>query len=294
MMKRTGYLIVLSLITIVCVVLGSIKHFGGIKLGMPFALFGGGEKIGTIVVKGDDGSVSGNTISLDEFNEMKIDLNVMDLTIETGDEACIHYECNKKNLVPSIDVEDGKLIIKQPKMKNIFNIGRVKCKMTITVPKDKDMKDVVITTDTGDVKIADLTGESLSLDTDTGDIKLNKCDFASSKIDGDTGDMKYESCNLGDCEISNDTGDVSLINSDFAGESGSLNIDNDTGDVRIEGCRDLGLFVTDLSTDIGDIEVNGTNCKKKYSQEAVSSSQSEKNPKIVISTDVGDIRVNQK
>lgn len=293
-MKRTGYLIALSLITIVCVVLGSIKHFGGIKLGMPFALFGGGEKIGTIVVKGDDGSVSGNTISLDEFNEMKIDLNVMDLTIETGDEACIHYECNKKKLVPEIYVDDKVLVVKQQSFKNIFNIGRVKAKMVITVPKDAEYSRVSIDTDTGDVAINDIKGDVLSLSTDTGDIKITGISFEKSDIEGDTGDMKFNSCNLGDTEISNDTGDVSLINSDFAGESGSLNIDNDTGDVRIEGCRDLGLFVTDLSTDIGDIEVNGTNCKKKYSQEAVSSGQSENNPKIVISTDIGDIRVNQK
>ncbi|MCR5700583.1 MAG: DUF4097 domain-containing protein [Lachnospiraceae bacterium] len=293
-MKRTGYLIALSLITIVCVVLGSIKHFGGINLGMPFALFGGGEKIGTIVVKDDDGSVSGNTIGLDEFNEMKIDLNVMDLTIETGDEACIHYECNKKKLVPEIYVDDKVLVVKQQSLKNIFNIGRVKAKMVITVPKDAEYSRVSIDTDTGDVAINDIKGDVLSLSTDTGDIKITGISFEKSDIEGDTGDMKFNSCNLGDTEISNDTGDVRLTDCDFAGETGSLTIGNDTGDVSVEGCRDLKLFDFNISTDIGDVEVNGKDYKKRYEQTADNSNGENKNPSIVISTDIGDIKVNQK
>ena len=262
-MKKTTYLIIISIITIVCVIAGSIYHIGG------FRIPGFSNKSDTkfTSIELDDGSVSADTVNLDKFSDIDMDLQVMDVTIQKGDSLGISYECSKKEYVPTIDVKDDVLTVKQ-KVKNKINIGNVKrCKMILTVPDDIDIENIEISTDVGDIKIDDVNGDAFTLESDVGDMKLAGITGEELSINTDVGDVKLEECSFDNAEIS-----------------------GHTGDVKVEGVDDLSKYTMDFETDLGDVKVNGKNYKKQYSEKA-SSGDSEKEQSLTISTNIGDIVV---
>ncbi len=287
-MKKTTYLVIISIVTIITVIAGSIYHFGDVEIGWGFPW---GFPWGA----GNDGAKISNTVSLDEFDTADIDMRVMDIEVVEGDEASVHYECNKKRYEPEINVEKGVLYIKQKKNKKSDHYGNVKCRMMLVVPENTNFKKFTISNNTGDVKITGLELDVLSIDADTGDLKLNDCKSGKTEIDNDTGDVKLTDCSLGDCNIDNDTGDVELTDCHFGIPGGDMKISNDTGDIDVEGCDDLYLYETDFSTDIGEVTVNGKEVKgRHYTESAVLESNLDNIRKFTIKTDIGDVTVDQK
>lgn len=284
-MKKTIYIVIISVITIFCIIAGSIYRFGDFNIGwgFPWGMGSNSTKIS-------------KTVSLEDFDNVNIDLNVMDIEIEEGSEASAYYECSKEMYVPEINVENGTLVIRQKKNKkfNISNFGNIRCKMLLTVPTGTDLKDFTLRNNTGDVIINGIECDEFKLEADTGDIKLTDCESDKTDIDNDTGDVKLIDCLLGICEIDGDTGDIKLSNCDFAPATGNISIANDTGDVDVEGCPDLGLYETDFSTDIGEVTVNGRDESKHYKEDAVLESNTDNIRKFTIKTDIGDVTVNQK
>lgn len=317
-MKKTTYLVVISIITIICVIFGSIVHVGGISFGwgFPWGFPWGavkGDKAKVTSIEMDDGSVTADTVSLDDFTSLEMDLRIMDVTIEQGDTYGIRYECSNKKFVPSIAVNDNVLVVKQSRDRFGWNTVNAKCKMTLTIPEGRTLEEVKLDSDVGDVKLNDIAGKSLVLDVDTGDLDLSGCTFEQSDLTGDTGDITLSDSNMGDMVIDNDTGDIKLtgggfesaeisgntgdihlVDCDFGSALGNVKLTSDTGDVKVEGCPDIGLYITDFSTDIGSVKINGTNYKKHYSEEAVLSSSSAGNGSFTITTDIGDVVVEQR
>ena len=333
-MKKTTYLIVISVITIVCVIAGSIYHFGDFELGWGFPWgfpWGAVKETKVTSVETDDGKVTADTVDLDEFSNIDIDLRIMDVIIEQGDSYSISYECSKKKFVPVIIVADDVLSVHQRHDKLGWNTGNAKCVMTITVP-EKKFEEVKVSNDTGDISIINISGKTftISADTgdvamtgtdgqslelyvdtgdleiaectftktqiseDTGDVKLNNSDFGDTVITADTGDIKITESKLENAEISDNTGDIKLMDCSFGISSCDIKIMSDTGDVMVEGFNDLNNYKTDFSTDMGSVSVNGTNFKKHYYEDAVISSDTDNNNRFTITTDIGDVVVNQK
>ena len=287
-MKKTTYLVIISIITIICVIAGSIIHFGEMSLGWGFPW---GFPWGA---SGDDKTLE-KTVTLDEFSDMEIDLRAMDLTIERGDSYELSYQCNKEIYVPTSGIVDRVLVVKQRHDRIGFNIGKAKCKMVLTVPEQAVINNIQISNDTGDVKLNNIEGDMLTLDIDTGDLKIEGSTFNKTDIDNDVGDIKLTACSLGDCNIENNTGDIKLSDCSFGRPDGDVHIKNDTGDVVVEGCEDLYLYETDFSTDIGGITVNGNNIKgKHYSEKAMLESNLDNISRFTISTDIGEIVVSQR
>ena len=267
-MKKTTYLIVISVITIVCVIAGSIYHIGGFSIPGVFHIGSGESDTKVTSIELDDGSVSADTVNLDKFSNIDMELQIMDVTIQRGDFLGISYECSKKEYVPQINVKDDMLTVKQ-KIKKKINVGNVKkCKMILTVPDDITLDNIEISTDVGDIKIDNVNGDAFTLESDVGDVKLTGITGEKLSINTDVGDVKFAECSFANSEIS-----------------------TDTGDVKVEGIDDLNKYTVDFSTDIGDVKVNGKNQKKHYWQEASSGDDSEENRNFTISTNIGDIVV---
>lgn len=299
-MKKTTYLVIISVITIICVIAGSIIHFGEMSLGWGFPWgfpWGAGKSNNKVTsIEFDDGSVSADTVSLDEFDTAKLDLTIMDVTVEEGEEAGIHYECSKRQLIPEINVSDGVLTVKQKQSHNDINFGKTVCKMILTVPAGVKLEKFEVGTSTGDVKINDIEGQELAVFLSTGDLKMENCMFDKAEISGNTGDIKITTCNMTDIKISDNTGDIKLSDCTFGnGNEGDIIISDNTGDVLVEGIDDLKLYETDLTTDIGDITINGkTYDKKHYFEDALLSSDSENHRRFTVSTNIGDVNVSEK
>lgn len=298
-MKKTTYLVIISVITIVCVIAGSIKNLGGIKLGWGFPWgfpwgLSDSDNVKVTSIKTDDGNVTADTISLDEFDSVKLDLDIMDVKISEGDEASIHYECSDSRFVPVINCENGVLTAKQKKVKLNFNTKGIKCKMVLTIPRGKKLKDIDVNDSVGDVKSENITGDVFNASLSTGDLKIAAGSFDEINISSSTGDIKLNDCNLGNATISGNTGDIELEDCVFDDAKGNMSISTNTGDVKIKGCNDLGLYKTDFKTDIGDVSVNGKEYKKHYTEDAAPESNKDNISSFTISTNIGDISVTQK
>jgi hypothetical protein len=104
-MKKIIYLIVITVITVFCIIGGTahnvLRRFSG-----NFA-----------ISNNDSGSTSFDN-ALSDFSEISIDCSVVDLTIKSGSDYRLSFS-GVSDLEPTVSVEKGMLTIKQPNSTNI-------------------------------------------------------------------------------------------------------------------------------------------------------------------------------
>ena len=252
-MKRNVYLILITVITILCIIAGTGYHlvrFGlSVAEGLPFF----SEFIEAISDWDDDDddsddnddsdngistSVDASQKNLDAFSSINADLNVVDLTIQRGNTFSITCKASKK-LTPEYKVENNCLTITQyAKAHNALGRNK-KCSVTITVADT--LTDLKLHTNVGDVDLSGLNVLALDLRADVGDIDLEDCTFTSMEITSNVGDVDL------DCK------------------------------------EDLSGYHIELGTGVGDVNVNDTYCHRSYSNQGDSSHS------LTISNDTGDI-----
>lgn len=167
-MKRNVYLILITVITILCIIAGTGYHlvrFGlSVAEGLPFF----SEFIEAISDWDDDDddsddnddsdngistSVDASQKNLDAFSSINADLNVVDLTIQRGNTFSITCKASKK-LTPEYKVENNCLTITQyAKAHNALGRNK-KCSVTITVADT--LTDLKLHTNVGDVDLSGL------------------------------------------------------------------------------------------------------------------------------------------
>ena len=128
------------------------------------------------------------------------------------------------------------------------NTGDVDCQASAVRSLAEEMDLIRIETDTGDIRINDVSASQLYLKTDTGLTQAEKADIEGYvEITTDTGRIELTDLNGGEMEMKSDTGKVALQNVIMTGHMG---IKTSTGDVKFEGC-DASEIVVQTST--GDV-----------------------------------------
>lgn len=220
-MKRTIYLIVLSVITCICIVVGLVIHSGyGWNVDL-FSLTSAGKNIHM-------------TKTVDPYKNILLDLDTIDIHLHQGDAFEVTYT-GPENRKPKIHVENNTLYVQDThKVGFVFNIGiHSNANIDITVPKDIRLGKVQLQSDVSDFLLSDLTIQKFTSSVDTGDLTLKNTEIEEAKISSDTGDMNLDGVKLQKATLSTDTGDITI---------------NCLGDKKD--------FSMDLSTDVGDISVN--------------------------------------
>ena len=183
-MKRNVYLILITVITILCIIAGTGYHLVRFGLSVAEGLPSFSEFIEAISDWDDDGddsddnddsdngistSVDASQKNLDAFSSINADLNVVDLTIQRGNTFSITCKASKK-LTPEYKVENNCLTITQyAKAHNALGRNK-KCSVTITVADT--LTDLKLHTNVGDVDLSGLNVLALDLRADVGDIDL--------------------------------------------------------------------------------------------------------------------------
>lgn len=284
-MKRNTYLTILSVVTALCVIGGSIYHLSH------DIWFGDDNGWGLFSSRfshldhNNDSRVR-NSISLEDFESIQINSRVLDITIQTGDTCQADYDCTER-LVPDIKVQDHMLTITQSKVSTLGNNNH--CTLTLTIPAGTKITKADIQCDVGDIQISGISADSLTGDIDTGECLIKDCSFDQIKLTADVGDIIVDDCHLGNSSgtIDANIGDINLTNCSFT----NLAITNDTGDISLKKCPALSEYMLAFSTDIGDVTLNGKSQKKKFSQEGNDFSGTKK---LTIENDCGDITVSEK
>ncbi|MGN0393801.1 MAG: DUF4097 family beta strand repeat-containing protein [Coprococcus sp.] len=231
-MAKKIYLIVISIITLLCVAIG-IAH----------NIFGWGRNIKWVNMVSSSGNVVSDTKNFepDDNIELIIDMGLADIDIKTGDKGELIYSCNEK-LIPILEVEDGVIRLTQ-KNNNISYRGRNECKVTLIIPENVKVSKIKADLDLGDIDLNNMKCDSCNIMSSLGEVDI---------IDSQLGDMQI-TCNLGDCKIDN---------CDFT----SLEADMDLGDIEVKSRQNLSDWSIDVSCSLGEVRVNNDDCGTKFKQ----------------------------
>lgn len=279
-MKRGIWIASLScfLVGAACITIGLIK--GG-RLGFRVDLKN--HKI----ITADSKDVIRFNQKVDKFDKIKLDLSVIDVTIEEGDDFRVAYML-EKDLKPEIEVKDGTLYV-SGKKSDTFNInfsvgfenlGDDVNTMKITVPKGTKIEKGEFHTSTGDIIMSDVDIYGLNITGSVGDISLKNETINDLFIRVSTGEVELDNIKTVSLDIETSTGDVRLENLDV--DSG--NVRTSTGEINGSFARKLEDYSLDVSSSIGDISVNDTETEKHYSSKG--------NNDFLFSSSTGDITLN--
>ena len=279
-MKKNVYLIIITLITVICIIAGTCYHLVGWGVSflshLPFASFYSDsddtESSGT--------TLSTGTVSLPSFNTVKIDSKVMNLSIEKGDDYSIQCDSTEK-LNPKYEIKDNTLIVSQKQKIKIHNfMNTQKCSVHITIPEDTTLELINVDGATGDINLSNLDVTTLKIDNSVGDVKMDDCKTDSIDIDTSTGDVKLNGCEANEINVDTSVGDTVLKDITFE----KLYVDGSVGDVKVSSPKDLSDYAYDLDTSIGEVSINGVSHKKEYQQKGTGG-------KITVDNSTGDISI---
>lgn len=250
-MKKNIYITCLVIVTVLCILGGTVFHVTHWLYGSSFSLWdwGSGESL--------DRSRVTYAQTLDAFTDVTIEGCVFDITVQAGSEYALSYDC-VAYLVPEIQLESGTLAIIQPSVSHLGSNNS--CKMTLTVPAGAGLDTLTIYTDVGDIDVSGLTIGYASVAADVGDIEMENCTFTASDMAADVGEIELSRCSLGESTASCDVGDLEITSCDFI----SLNASADVGEISIRAAGDLSAYRIDLTTDMGSVTVNGEKYKRNF------------------------------
>ena len=250
-MKKTIFLIILGIVTVGCIIYGTVYHVGG---GFRHLKHSG-------IFVSDDGNEDGKfsfhfdfdtdeetnnehnlNQKLEAFSKIKIDSSIMEIRIEEGKDFYISSNWNRDWLRPEVSVNNGVLnVIQKSNRKN--KAGTNNCRLTLTVPAGSKFEFLKINSNVGEIKIRKIDAEDIDIDLNVGEISLRDVNFENVTIDNNVGEVSlYTDASLDDYDIS-------------------------------------------LSTDVGDVNVEGNRFKHSYNHKGNSRNQ------IKIDTNVGEINV---
>lgn len=203
-MKKNIYLIIITIITVVCIIAGSLYHIGGFALDLFDNLIPHSDK--------SLGNVCTKELSVDEFSNLIFDTTISNINVKTGDSYTVSYKCNKR-LVPKIKSSGDTLTISQSKGSNYRR--NTTSEITVTIPEGASLN-------------------KLSFDTGVGDLYVTGCSFATCDVDGGTGDLSFENCAFDKMDIDGGTGDITVTSSQSL-DGYMMDLDSGTGDITING-----------------------------------------------------------
>ncbi len=259
-MKKNVFLIIITVLTVICIIGGTFHHFGvfrkdslnltsSIKRGFKNGglhfnfshLDDEDEEIEDFDFDDDDPK-SFDSEAISEFKELDVKMHVGGLKIERGNKWEIKSKYSRSYLKPAYDLKNGKLSISQPDFKR-SRIGNQSARIVITVPFGTKI-------------------EKLSANIDVGAIELSGFDIGTGSIDTDVGAIAVSNVNFKD-----------------------LDLDSDVGAVSIELVEPVENYDISIKSDVGGIVVDGKNVRRSYSQKGG------KDKRLRINTDVGGIEV---
>lgn len=228
-MKKNVLLIILGVATVFCIIFGTIRHTGrGFRALRDSGFISIGDDWDWDYDCDDEDdeeeedvaeakSVSKKTINqtLESFSSIKMDITVMDLTIEEGPDFKLECYFNKEYLRPSFSVKHNTLEVTQTKHRVYgINIGNNSCRMVITIPSGTDLNSIIINSNVGDIKLRDLVSEEIDLTVNVGELYVNKVAFDDISCKTNVGEVNIrQTGNLNDYNI-NVTADVGEVSVD--------------------------------------------------------------------------------
>lgn len=207
---------------------------------------------------GGKGSLSGplsqpttDTIQVShEYQGIKVDLDMAQLTIVKGDTPGINYNLPAE-LVPDVNVEDGILHIENKKNQS-FNLKSFidNYNLEIVVPKDAQLETIEVNVDLGDIRINEIDCRKLTVNADCGNIIVKDINTDIIAVNADLGNVQAEKVSFGETNISVDAGNIQVNGC----KAQTIEAGANMGNVEF---RDMVFTSGKFNADMGDIVVCG-------------------------------------
>ena len=155
----------------------------------------------------------------------------------------------------------------------------------IDIPAGYTFNNVDIENDTGNIYFKS-NAEVLELNTDTGTIKISELTATNIKLDTDTGDISVEDVSSKVINADTDTGDINILYSDI---DGALNTSADTGKIQL---TDVSCTRSEISNNTGKIVLHSLLSKEEIKVTADTGDIKllySDAPSIILETTTGDV-----
>lgn len=241
-MKKTIYLAVLTIVTIVCILFGTFYHVAG-RIGN----FSSG-----IFVK-ENGSLKEGSFSdnLDAFLAIQMDIAVAEVIVQNGDGFSIEYE-GSEALKPQYSVENNTLLIKS-KTKRLHLPTSVTGKLVLTIPNQTELTDVVFDVDAGSIVAHNLVAKSMDIDVDAGNVEMYDSSCDKVTVDVDAGNVYWENGTFLSVEAKADMGNIEFRDCAFD----VFEAEADLGNVEVHSSKSLDDYSMNIEVDLGGASING-------------------------------------
>lgn len=268
-MSRKIYLLIITMVTVICIIGGTLYHVGRIFTGGLFSWFYFPKSSGVSFKE-----------ELSGIKNISISMDAMEVRFEEGESLSYNYE-GPENLAPMVNVSGDTLSFENHRRINLNKEINDKTALVIYVPEEMRFNDVSISLDFGNIQIKKLICANLDIEADAGNIEIYESKFQKSDIEAALGNVETYDTFLGDADISCDMGNVVLRDADI----NSLDISNDLGNTEVYLLGKESDYEFSLSVDLGALTFNG----KKYSSSYDSEGDGRK--PVSIENDMGNITV---
>lgn len=241
------YLTVLTIITVLCIIFGTIYHVGPYvnrytKIDLPFFHYGK-DKIITFEQKYPPA----------EFATIDVDCVSVILNTCDGDDILVSYDGSER-LKPEINVTNGEFSVKQKPLRGA-KPSNVESILTISLPKDKKMTGIDIDADMGSVDATGIKAEAITMNLDMGSITCDGAEASELTVDTDMGNAELKNVSFKELDASADMGRVELLSAKSL-EDYSFDCSADMGSVMING-NTVGSDYTKTGS-AGDITISAS------------------------------------
>ncbi len=248
-------------------------------------------------ILGTDGiKTVSDTVKTEEFKNIDVDANVVNFSIEEGDEYSVKYELPEE-LEPTIDVNGDTLRIKSRKDPGVDlkffdftnGIHTTKYSIKVIVPKGANIEDLTVLTNAGNIELDGRTFDDVDLNCNAGNVEMRYITCTSCKISTNAGNVQADKSDLGDLDLDTNAGNVDFDNTVMK----NINIETDMGNIDLD---DVTFVSGKIDTEVGNVEVDGEYDKLEAESEvgAISANSSKEDTVFDISTQIGSVSVNGK
>lgn len=181
-------------------------------------------------------------------NQIDIDINASEIEIVSG--SFLGVEANNVSSSFTSKNQNGKLKIEERKI-SFWNSNK-SGKIIITVPKDKKLLELKVSSGAGKIQITDIISDKLDISQGAGVLKIDNSIFLDTKIDGGAGEITINSSTLQNLDLDAGVGEINLT-ADILGNS---KIDCGVGEINLKLPHESDYYLS-LEKGIGNIKING-------------------------------------
>ncbi len=247
---------ILGVVTIACVVFGSLWHFGAFgnkhstwNLSWPF------------FEKSLAGDFSNSQLLPQNITELYVDASIANVTVQVGSANSVEMKWSHDVLEPIVSV-DGSVVRITQTDKHVHLAGRTECKIIISIAPQLSL--VNIFTDVGNISMTNVGALECTASCDVGNINLTGGNSGNLLVTSDTGNVRLEGVTFNTCSAKSDVGNVR---------------------VELPSSVNAADYSLSLKTDVGNIHAFGQSYKHSFTR------SSSGNKFINAESDVGNIRV---